>query len=417
MVTLADIRAARQRIGASIFLSPCAYTETLSRLTGCHLSLKLENLQMTGSFKDRGALNKILLLSDAQKAAGIIAASAGNHAQGVAHAAQRNGIRAVIVMPETTPLAKLRGTRELGAEIVLHGGGYDEAYAKARELQEAHGYTFIHAFDDPDIIAGQGTIGLELLEQVPDLDLVVVPVGGGGLIAGIAIAIKAVRPQTRIIGVEAARLPSMKESLAAGHIVPLPPANTLADGIAVATVGKHTFPIVSRYVSDIVTVGEEEIANAIMVLLEREKTLAEGAGIVGLAALLHGKIEDSAGSRVVIIISGGNIDMNLLSRIIERGLESDGRLATLRVLVPDKPGSIAVLAASVAAQRANIFQISQNRSVSDVQLGQTEVELTLETRGWEHVEEIMKVIREAGFAIIRPPTNRIHRAKPASGTS
>jgi threonine dehydratase len=405
MITLADIQAARQRIGTAVFLSPCAYTETLSHLTACKLFLKLENLQMTGSFKDRGALNKILLLNAAQKAAGIIAASAGNHAQGVAHAAKLNGIKAVIVMPETTPLAKIRGTRELGAEIVLHGSGYDEAFARAQALQEIHGYTFIHAFDDPDIIAGQGTIGLELLEQAPDMDLVVVPVGGGGLIAGIAAAVKALRPQIRLIGVQSARLPAMKESLAVGQIQPLPPASTLADGIAVAVVGKHTFPLVNRWVEDIVTVTEEEIAYAIMVLLEREKTLAEGAGAVGVAALLNGKIKDIADKRVVTVISGGNIDMTLLSRIIERGLETDGRLATLKVIVPDKPGSFAALATRVAALGANIFQMSQSRSMSEVQLGQTEVELTLETKGWEHVNDILATLREGGFTVIQPSAN------------
>jgi threonine dehydratase len=410
MVKLSDIQAARQRIGATVFFSPCAHSETLSRLMGCELFLKLENLQMTGSFKDRGALNKILKLSNAGQTAGIIAASAGNHAQGVAHAARVLGIRAIIVMPETTPLAKIRGTRELGAQIVLHGGSYEEAFAKACELQERHGYTFIHAFDDPDVIAGQGTIGLEILEQTPRPDVVVVPVGGGGLIAGIATAVKEICPNVRIIGVQSMRLPAMKASLAAGKIQPLAPASTLADGIAVALVGKHTFPNVIRYVEDIITVSEEEIAHAIVVLLEREKTLAEGAGAVGMAALLNAKIKGIAGKRVVVIISGGNIDMNLLSRLIERGLERDGRLAILRVIVPDKPGSIAALAASVADQRANIFQISQSRPASEVQLGQTEVQLTLETRGWGHVEEILQAIKEAGFSVLPLPSETLHDA-------
>ncbi|MEZ5582379.1 MAG: threonine ammonia-lyase [Candidatus Competibacteraceae bacterium] len=400
MINLADIQAARRRIGDSVFLSPCAYTETLSRLTGCRLFLKLENLQMTGSFKERGALNKILSLSDAQKAAGIVAASAGNHAQGVAYAAQRNGIKAVIVMPETTPLAKIRGTQAFAAEIVLHGSGYDAAFAKAQELQRAHGYTFIHAFDDPAVIAGQGTIGLELLEQVPDLEVLVVPVGGGGLIAGIAEAVKSVRPVVRVIGVETALLPAMQASLAAGHVQPLPAASTLADGISVAVVGSYTFPIVNRYVEEIVTVSEEEIANAIMVLLEREKTLAEGAGAVGFAALYQNKIKDIAGKKVVVVLSGGNIDLTLLSRIIERGLEMDGRLARLKVIVPDRPGSAAELTAIIGAHRANIFDLSQSRPLSDVQLGQAEVEMTLETKGREHVEEIVKTIRAKGFTVV-----------------
>ncbi len=400
MLTPADIEAARERIDGHVFLSPCAYTETLSRLTGCRLFLKLENLQMTGSFKERGALNKVLSLSDEQMAAGIIAASAGNHAQGVAYAAQLNGIKATIVMPETTPLAKIRGTQAFGAEIVLYGSGYDEAFGKAQALGEVHGYTFIHAFDDPLVIAGQGTIGLELLEQVADMDVVVVPVGGGGLIGGIATALKAIRPQVRLIGVETARLPAMQASMAAGHVKPLPAAKTLADGISVAVVGSHTFPIVKRHVEEIVTVTEEEIANAILILLEREKTLAEGAGAVGFAALHGGKIRDVEGKTVVVVLSGGNIDMTLLSRIIERGLEIDGRLARINVVVPDKPGSIAELAALISGLRANIFDLAQSRPASDVQLGQAEVELLLETKGKDHVEEIKEAITKHGFTVI-----------------
>lgn len=400
MITLTDIQTAREHIASWIFLSPCAYSATLSRMTGCKLYLKLENLQMTGSFKERGAFNKILTLDSAQKAAGIVAASAGNHAQGVAYAARSNGIKATIVMPETTPLAKIRGTQAFGAEIVLHGSGYDDAFAKAQELQKAYGYTFVHAFDDPAVIAGQGTIGLELLEQMADLDVLVVPVGGGGLIAGIAAAVKAVRPKVRIIGVETALLPAMQASLTAGHIHPLPAASTLADGISVARVGNYTFPIVKRYVEEIVTVSEEEIANAILVLLEQEKTLAEGAGAVGFAALLQDKITAIQGHNVVVILSGGNIDMTLLSRIIARGLEIDSRLTRIKIVVPDKPGSVAEITAIIAQQRANIFDLSQSRPLSDVQLGQAEVELTLETRGREHVEEIIQTIRNRGYKVM-----------------
>ena len=397
---MADIETARRRIRNRVYLSPCAYTETLSRMTGCRLFLKLENLQMTGSFKERGALNKMLSLTETQRATGVIAASAGNHAQGVARAAQVLGSKATIVMPETTPLAKIRGTQEFGAEIVLYGGGYDEAFGKAQELQQEYGYTFIHAFDDPLVIAGQGTIGLELLEQMPAMDVIIVPIGGGGLIAGIATAIKAQRPEVRIIGVETARLPAMKACLEAGRIQALPAARTLADGISVARVGEHTFPIVKQYVEAITTVSEEEIANAILILLEREKTLVEGAGAVGFAALYQRKIAGIEGKNVVVVLSGGNIDMTLLSRIIERGLEIDGRLARIQVIVPDMPGSIARLAAAVASQRANIFDLSQSRPVSDVQLGQVEVELLLETRGGTHVQELIDSIQAAGFTVI-----------------
>lgn len=399
MVTLDDVEQARERIGGAVFFSPCAKSEILSQLTGCEVFLKLENLQMTGSFKERGSLNKILQLSDAEKAAGVITASAGNHAQGVAHAARISGIQATIVMPETTPLSKIRGTREFGADIVLYGAGYDQAYARACELQRQNGHTFIHAFDDPAVIAGQGTIGLELLQQVPDMDLVVVPVGGGGLLAGIAVAVKGQRPGVRLIGVETDRMPAMQKSLAENRICPARAANTLADGIAVARVGRHTLPIVAQQVSEIVTVTEEQIATAVMVLLEREKTLAEGAGAVGFAALYNNRVKDIAGRKVVVVISGGNIDMTLLSKILERGLENDGRLARLKVVVPDKPGSIAELATLVAEQRANILQISQNRAVSEVQLQETEVELTLETRGREHVTAICGAMRSKGFFV------------------
>ncbi len=391
------IEQARARIADWVFLSPCSKSEILSHLTGCEVYLKLENLQMTGSYKERGSLNKILQLEEPQKATGVITASAGNHAQGVAHAAKLLGIDATIVMPETTPLSKIQGTREFGAEIVLHGSGYDEAYRKARQLQEEKGCTFIHAFDDPDVIAGQGTVGLELLEQVPDMDAIVAPIGGGGLISGIATAVKHYRPEIRVIGVEAERMPAMKTSVSAGHICPMRTANTLADGIAVANVGRYTLPIVQNLVSTIVTVTEEEIASAVMVLLEREKTLAEGAGAVGFAALYNHRVKDIGNKKVVVIVSGGNIDITLLSKILERGLESDGRLTRLKVVVPDKPGSIAELAALVSEHQANILQISQNRSVIELQLEETEVDLALETRGTKHAAEIAQTIRAQGF--------------------
>jgi len=399
MVQLDNIQDAYARIKDHIYLSPCAHSESLSAQLGCQLYLKLDNLQMTGSFKERGALNKILQLSEEQKAKGVIAASAGNHAQAVAHAARLSGIQATIVMPETTPLTKIRGTEAFGAQIILHGDGFDAAFAKALELQKQHNYTLIHAFDDEEVIAGQGTLGLELLQQVPDLDVVVVPVGGGGLIAGIATAIKAQRPQARIVGVEASLMPAMTMSVKAGKVKPWHTVKTIADGIAVATVGSITLPIVQSLVSDIVTVSEEETASAIMSLLEREKTLAEGAGAVGFAAMRNHRIEDVSGKKVVVVISGGNIDMSMLSRILERGLESDGRLANLRVIVSDKPGSIAELATLLAEQKANILHITQNRSITEVQLGETEVELTLETRGQAHVEAIQKVIRAQGFGL------------------
>lgn len=380
-------------------MTPCAWTERLSQKLGCKLFLKLENLQMTGSFKERGAFNKILQLDEQQKRAGIITASAGNHAQAVAHAAQQCHIPATIVMPETTPLAKIQGTQAFGANIILHGSGYDEAYDKATTLQATQGLTFVHAFDDNDVIAGQATIGLEIIEQIPAVDTILVPVGGGGLIAGIAMAIKASHPAIRIIGVEAERMPAMQGSLATGKVTPLRPANTLADGIAVARVGQHTLPLVQQYVDEIVTVDEEEIAHAIMILLEREKTLAEGAGAIAFAALNQQSIKHLEGRHVVAVISGGNIDMTLLSRILERGLESDGRLSRIKVVVPDKPGNVAALATLIAEQHANILQISQNRAVSEVELGETEIELLLETRDAGHVADITASLREQRYIL------------------
>ncbi len=399
MIRIDAIEQARERIRDKVNQTPCVYSEALSQLCNCELHLKLENLQITGSFKDRGALNKLLTLTQAQRKEGVIAASAGNHAQGVAHAARLLGIKATIVMPETTPLAKIRGTRELGAEVVLHGEGYDAAYDKALAMQQQHDYCLVHAFDDEAVIAGQGTIGLELLDQLPEMEYVVVPIGGGGLIAGIASAIQAYSPATEIIGVEAERMAAMTQSVVVGRVTPLPMANTIADGISVARVGRHTLPVVQRLVTQIVTVSEEEIAAAIMTLLEQEKSLAEGAGAAAFAALLHNHIPDIEGKKVVALISGGNIDMTRLSHILERGLEQDGRLARIKVVAQDKPASIAELTTIVAQLQANIEQISQNRSASEVNLEETEVELLLQTRGREHVARIIEQLGEHGFRV------------------
>lgn len=399
MIDSKAIEQALQLIKGRIVKTPCAWSESLSRLCHCELYLKLENLQLTGSFKERGALNKLLSLTKPEIAAGVIAASAGNHAQGVSHAARLLGIKATIVMPETTPLAKIRGTREFGAEIILHGSGYDEAFEKACELQQEHGYTLVHAFDDPLVIAGQGTIGLEIIEQLPEVEAVVVPVGGGGLISGIATAIKSLKPEAEIIGVEAERMAAMKWSVSTGKVDALPMANTLADGISVAKVGELTLPVVQNLVSDIVTVSEEEIASGVMTLLEREKTLAEGAGAAGFAALLHQHIPNMKGKKVVVVISGGNIDLTRLAHIIDRGLELDGRLARLKVTVPDKPASIAELAAIVADQKANIEQITQNRHANEVSLEETELELLLQTRGKEHIAALTEAIRRCGYEV------------------
>jgi threonine dehydratase len=396
MLTLADIERARARIKDSIYMSPCAHSETFSSLTGNKVYFKLDNLQMTGSFKERGALNKILTLTDEEKARGVIAASAGNHAQGVAYHATRNGIRSTIVMPVATPLIKVTRTREYGAEVILHGASYDEAFDEAWRRREAEGYTFIHAFDDDAVMAGQGTLGLELIEQNPYLEAVLVPIGGGGLISGIAIAVKEINPRIQIIGVQTTRLPSMKRALAEHAPVVLPPAVTIADGIAVRKAGARTLPVVAKYVDDVVTVDEEEIANAILLLLEREKTVAEGAGAATLAALVRGKT-GLVGKKVALVIGGGNIDVNMLSRIIERGLVKDGRLVRLRVRIPDYPGALHKLTGEIAAVRANVQEVIHNRAFSRVELGETAVDVTLETRGAEHIAELMRILHERGY--------------------
>jgi threonine dehydratase len=396
-LTLDDILAARERIGSAIYRTPCARSEMLSRMAGQSVFLKLENLQMTGSFKERGALNKIALLTPEQARRGVVAASAGNHAQGVAYHATQRGIRAVIVMPLTTPLVKVTATRGFGAEVVLHGGNYDEACVEATRLCEAEGMTFIHPFDDPLVIAGQGTIGLELLEQIEDLEAVVVPIGGGGLIGGIACAVKESNPKVHVIGVQTSRLPSMQAAMAAHHPVTLEAGTTIADGIAVRRAGDVTFPVVEKYVDEIVTVEEDEIASAILTLLEREKTLAEGAGATALAALLQHRTSLAKDTRTAVLVCGGNIDVTLLSRIIERGLVQDGRLIRLRIHLLDKPGALVDLSTLIARHRINIVDTLYNRAYYGVNLGDTSIDLTMETRGREQVEELLAALTAEGY--------------------
>jgi len=401
-VTLEDIQAARARLARVIRATPCAHSEALSAMTGARVFVKLENLQMTGSFKERGAANVLAQLSPLERGRGVVAASAGNHGLAVAFHAARLGIDAVIVMPEWAPLGKIMSARRRAAEVVLFGENYDEAYARAKEIEAERNLVFIHPFDDPRVIAGQGTIGLELVEQVPDLDAVLVPVGGGGLIGGIALALKSLRPAVRVIGVQAEEAPGMKAALAAGHRVLVPAASTLADGIAVRRVGEHTFDLARRSVDDVVTVGEEEIANAILLLLEIEKTVAEGAGAVALAALVNRRV-DLAGKTAVLVLSGGNIDVNLVAQIIERGLVKDGRLVRFSVLLRDRPGALARLSAVVAEARANVLQINHDRAFSRARVGESEVELTLETAGREQIEAIKRHLGDAGYVVTEVP--------------
>jgi len=396
MVTISDIQTALGRIRQSIQISPCTRSETFSELAGNSVYLKLENRQRTGAYKERGALNKLLTLSAEERSRGVIAASAGNHAQAVAYHAARLGIRARICMPLPTPLIKVSATRGYGADVVLHGANYDEAFAEALLQSEADKITFVHAFDDETVIAGQGTLGLELLEQHPDLEVFVVPIGGGGLIGGLACAVKETNPKVRVIGVQPSRLPSMKVAVAEGKPVTLAAAVTIADGIAVRRAGERTLPLVQKYVDEIVTVEEEEVANAILLLLEREKTLAEGAGAAAVAALVNHRVELS-GKRVAAIVGGGNIDVTLLARIIERGLVKDGRLVRLRVHLPDYPGALHRLTGILAEHRANLVETSYDRAYHGVNLGDTAIDITMETRGPEHIAELIAALGAAGY--------------------
>lgn len=397
-VTPEDVEAARARLAGAVYETPCAWSQTLSELTRTECFVKLENLQMTGSFKERGAANLLLQLGPEERRRGVVAASAGNHGLAVAYHAARLGVPATIVMPEWAPLIKVTSTRRRGAEVILHGADFEAAYARARQLADERGLVFVHPFDDPRIVAGQGTLGLELLEQRPDLDAVVVAVGGGGLAAGLGLAVKSRRPSVRVIGVEAAALPAMLKALETGRPEPLPAASTIADGIAVRRVGDLTLPLVRRWVDEIVTVSEEELANAILLLLEIEKTVAEGAGAAPLAALLNRPL-GLRGARVALVLSGGNIDVTMLSRIIERGLVKDGRLVRVNVVLRDRPGELARLTGLIAEERANIVHIEHHRAFSATPIGDTEVELTLETSGRDQIDRLLARLTGAGYRV------------------
>jgi threonine dehydratase len=398
MITFKDIEAARERIRSTIYLSPCAYSETISQITGNTVFFKLENLQMTGSFKERGALNCLLALSKGEAKRGVIAASAGNHGMAVAFHSQRLGIPSTVVMPIHAPLIKVTSVQRYGGHIRLCGSDYDAAFDEAQRLSSQERLNFIHAFDDPWVVSGQGTLGLELHEQNPELDAVIVPVGGGGLIAGIALALKKLRPRVRIIGVQAEQVPAMKAALDNGKVVQIPPSATIADGIAIRAVGEIPLELVQKHVDEIVTVNEGEIASAVMLLLEIEKTVAEGAAAVPLAALVNRKIA-LKGKRVALIVSGGNIDMNLISRIIEKGLIQDGRLARLSVVIPDRPGQLSRVSQRIGQEGANILQIQHVRGFGEMAVGETEVEMILETTGRDHIHRIIEALWGEGFRI------------------
>ena len=402
MVTLQDVLAARDRIRGNVAVTPCPLSEPFSQLCGAQVYFKLENLQRTGSFKERGAANKLALLTPDERRRGVVAASAGNHAQGVAYNATRLGIKATIVMPEFTPLVKVQATKRFGAEVILHGSVVDDAFVEARRLEQEKGYVFIHAFDDDAVIAGQGTCALEILEQVPDLDVLIASIGGGGWLGGMAVAMKALRPSARVIGVESAALPKMQAAYDAGEPVTVAAATTLADGIAVKRAGDRTLPLFRKYVDQVLSVDDEEVANAILLLIEREKTVAEGAGAAPAAALLQKKVPQlTRETKVVCVISGGNIDVNLIARIIDRGLVKEGRRVMLVLRVPDRPGTLAGVLNTVAAERANVLEVHHNRAFMQGPIGDTEIELTLETKGPVHVEQLVRALAAKGYAVVQ----------------
>ncbi len=395
-ITLDSVRAAAERIRGSVVETPCVRSRTLSEITGAELVLKLENLQFTGSFKDRGALVKLLSLTQVERERGVIAMSAGNHAQAVAYHAQQLGIPATIVMPRYTPNIKTEHTRQFGAEVILHGELLAEAAQLAGQLASQRGLTLVHPYDDADVIAGQGTIALEMLAAYPDLEVLVIPIGGGGLIAGNAIAAKAIKPDIAIIGVESQRFPSMLEALEGKQ--PVCGMTTLADGIAVKTPGRLTLPIVRQLVDSIHLVDEADIEAAVLLLIEVEKMVAEGAAATGLAAVL-GNRSVLSGRRVGLIISGGNIDAPVLSAIIQRGLVRSGRLVRICVDMRDVPGTLAEVASCISKSGANIVQVGHQRTFTTLPLQLVKGEFVLQTRGLDHVREVVDTLDHAGYRV------------------
>ncbi|MFD1684323.1 threonine ammonia-lyase [Halobellus litoreus] len=399
MLSLADVEAARERIDGVVRWTPLEYSYTFSEMTGADVHLKLETFQRTGAFKLRGATNRIATLSPAERDAGVVTASAGNHAQGVALAATRADVDSKIVMPEHAPISKVEATERYGGETVLYGADYDEAQAKAHEIEREEGRTYVHAFDDDEVMAGQGTIGLEIVDDCPDVDTVVVPVGGGGLISGIATAVKARKPDTRVIGVQAEGAASLPESLRTGSIAELDAVNTIADGIATRKVGERPFEVIRERVDEVVTVSDEETAVALTYLLERAKTLVEGAGAVPLAALLFEHFDYEEGETIVPALCGGNIDTNQLTTVLVRGLVETGRYLKIRTVLRDRPGALQDLVEIIADQRANIYAIQHDRTSRDVAMNEADVEIDIETRGHDHIDEVLDALRTAGYAV------------------
>ncbi len=397
MITFKDIEAARDRIAGAVFYSDCRQSIPLSEIASAQIFCKFENAQRTGSFKERGARNALAQLSSDQKKRGVIAASAGNHAQALAYQGKLLGIPATVVMPQYAPLIKVTNCERLGATVVLHGHDFGEARARAHELAAERGLAYIDGYDDPAIIAGQGTLTLEILEQVKDVDAVIVPVGGGGLIAGVSLAIKTLRPKIRVIAVEAENVASFSAALDSGKPMKIELKPTLADGLAIPQVGANSFALAREHVDQTVTVTEEQIAIAILRLVELEKTVVEGAGATCLAAILSGKLRDLAGKRVVLPLCGGNIDPNILSRVIERGLVADGRLCRFTAVISDRPGGLAVLSRQIAAAGASIKQIVHDRAFTSSDVSMVNVLCTIEARNREHFEQVRVRLKEHGI--------------------
>jgi threonine dehydratase len=400
VITLADVEAARERIAGGVYLSPCVESIPLSQLTGAHVYCKLDYLQRTGSFKERGARNALMRLPAAARSRGVIAASAGNHAQGVAYHGGLLGIPVTVVMPRFAPLTKVTNCRNLGATVVLHGDDVGEARTKAEELAAANGYTFIHPFDNADVIAGQGTMALEILEQTPGVDAIVVPVGGGGLISGIGTVVRAKKPAVKLFGVEPANAPCVAAALDVGHPIAVPITTTLADGLAVRETGALPFAIITRVVDRVVTVDEASIALAVLRLIELEKSVVEGAGAAPLAAFLAGKLDTLKGKDVVLVLSGGNIDLTMLDRVIETGLVADGRLTRFTVSIIDRPGGLARLAQVIAATGASIKEIVHDRAFSGPDLSAVRVVCVVETTGHDHVVTLHRALADAKISVV-----------------
>ncbi len=399
-VTLSDIRAARRRIASGVIVSPCPESIPLSEITGARIVCKLDNFQRTGSFKERGARNALLRLPPAARQRGVVAASAGNHALGLAYHGKLLGIPVTVVMPDYAPLIKITTCQRLGAHVIVQGRDFIEARAQADALSASHGYTYIHGFDHPDIIAGQGTIGLEILEQVRDADAIVCPIGGGGLIAGLALAVKSLRPRVRVIGVESAATGNYAAALRAGKPVRQPRRPTLADGLATLTVGTNAFALARRHVDKVVSVGEDSIALAILRMVELEKTVVEGAAATPLAAMMAGKLPELRGKKVVLVVCGGNIDPAILSRVIEQGLVHDGRLTRFTAIISDRPGGLAQLTRVIAESGASIKDIAHDRAFSGPDVSAVHAVCTVETRDRTHIAALHRALKKNGFPLV-----------------